>query len=102
MTTNKLLLRFISGLFILTSIVACGITVNEARKEIIALCGNFHAGVLKKDVIRQLNTGTFLEFEELNTNNRPQIHVSSKFTLNLVTCDIEFDKNHAVISVIRD
>lgn len=99
---NRIILfRVISILFILTTIVASAFFVNEARKEVVFLCANFQAGVIKKDVIRQLETGTFLEYIETKTNEHSFIKVSSKLTLNLIRCDIDFDANDVVIAARR-
>ena len=101
MSVNKaIVIRIISSLFLLGSLVTTIIYVNEGRKEVIALCGNFIPGVAKASVIRQLDTGTFLHYKQTEGQNEKRIHVSSLFTLNIVSCDITLNSEDKVISVI--
>ncbi|WP_395345298.1 hypothetical protein PN836_010165 [Ningiella sp. W23] len=93
--------RVIVIILIIGSLVASGIFVDSARKEVLYLCGNFSEGVAKASVIRQLNTGDLLDYEEFEVDTGSKIHVSSLFTLNIVTCNIEFDKNDLVIQSTR-
>jgi hypothetical protein len=101
MKNRIIIFRVVSVLFFGATIAASAFFVNEARKEIFYLCGNFKIGVLKKDVIRQLETGTFLEYSESKKDEHSLIEVSSKFTLNLVSCDIGFDADDSVIYARR-
>jgi hypothetical protein len=93
-------IRIISSTFILGTLALSAVYVNEARKEIIFLCANFTQGVLKEKVVKQLNTGTFLHFEAIKFDNQHTIFVSSRFTLNQVSCHIRFDSQGRVVSAI--
>lgn len=96
MTIKIIIFRIISSLFILATLVASSFFVNEARKEILCLCGNFQRGVSKADVIRQLKTGKFLHFVEDRDVESSIILVSSQFTLNLVSCEVHFNAKDIV------
>jgi hypothetical protein len=102
MTINRALVyRIISSFFIISTLVFSAIFVNEARKEVIVLCGNFSSGVSKHSVIRQLNTGSFLDFKERETtvaSVHSEIFVTSLFTLNMITCTVQFNAQDQVLS----
>jgi hypothetical protein len=98
MSINQgIVIRIISTLFIIGSLVLSAVYVNEARKEIIFLCANFTQGVSKEQVIKQLNTGTLLYFKAQEFDNQNTIFVSSRFTFNQVSCLIHFDSQGRVI-----
>lgn len=86
--------------FAILLVIIGGIYVNEARKEVYYLCGNFSMGSHKTDVIRQLKTGTFLHYTEHNTATGSQLYVNSNVSLQLATCTIIFDQQRQVLSAV--
>lgn len=93
---NKLLIRIISSISILFTIALSCFFVIEASKEVHYLCQNFTDGVSKQSVIKQLDTGTFLNYQESESSSGNEIIVSSLFTLNLEGCRVLFNINNEV------
>jgi hypothetical protein len=98
---KPLIFRIISLTFIAGTLIATGIFANEARKEVIFLCGNFKIGILKKDLVRQLETGTFLHYTQEINERETVVKMSSRFTFNQLYCDVYFDANNRVTHVYR-
>ena len=71
--------------------------VNEARKEVKYLCGNFGAGVSNESVLRQLGTGEFLRYSIYASPEGSRIIVDSLYTGTLYRCVIDLDANGKVI-----
>jgi hypothetical protein len=71
---------------------------NEARKEVVFLCGNFTRGVTQTSVLRQLDTGNFLRYRLQKDSAGSRIVVDSGLTFGVYRCVIEFDRNDEVIS----
>ncbi len=69
---------------------------NEARKEIVFLCGNFEKGVSEQRVIRQLNTGNFLRYNTQKSHPGKRIIVDSAYNLSMYKCVIDFDESGKV------
>jgi hypothetical protein len=93
--------RSVSIILIVGTIITAMVFANEARKEVKYLCGNFAPGVLQKEVIRQLNTGSFLHYAEEATDSGTVIRVSSRLTLGLAKCDVYLNKNGEVLNTER-
>lgn len=73
--------------------------INEARKEIYFLCGNFDAGDSFSRVVRQLDTVNLSEYSiEVAEQGKRIIH-SSKLNLHMVSCNIELNHQDEVVSV---
>ena len=60
----------------------------EAGKEIRALCGNFHPGWNKGDVVATLETGAYLQYEISATDDGEQIFVDSMYNVGSSNCTI--------------
>lgn len=86
-----------AGVLLALGGLAGGIYWNEARKEVIYLCGNFTEGVTLDSVRRQLDTGTFLRYAEHPTVGGRRIVVDSRLTRGFYTCVIDMDKSGRVI-----
>jgi len=71
---------------------------NEARKEVVFLCGNFVKGVSKNSVLKQLDTGTFLRYRSEAVSSGSYIEVDSKVNLSVYKCRIYFDSDGIVIN----
>lgn len=69
---------------------------NEARKEIVVLCGNFEKGVPESSVRRQLDTGSFLRYREERTPSGRRIVADTPFNFARNQCVIEMDSRGAV------
>jgi hypothetical protein len=95
---RRIVIRLISIALMLFTLIMSGIFINEARKEVVYLCGNFTKGVTLASVQRQLDTGTFLHIEKYEVDGNPVFLATSRFTMNYVTCEIIFDENNQVIS----
>jgi len=86
-----------SGVLLMLVGIAGGMYWNEARKEVIYLCGNFSEGVGLDSVRRQLDTGTFLRYAEHPTTAGKRIVVDSHLTRGIYRCVIDLDRSNRVI-----
>lgn len=71
---------------------------NEARKEVVYLCGNFVRGVDQSSVLRQLDTGNFLQYQVEPTPTGSRITADSKLNFRRYQCKIEFDPQGKVVN----
>lgn len=76
--------------------LAAALVWNEARKEVVFLCGNFTAGVTSDNVERQLATGHFLRYRREPAPMGSRIVVDSAYTLGAHRCTIELDMDGVV------
>ena len=72
----------------------------EARKEVVFLCGNFNKGVGKPMVLRQLDTGNFLRYQPVKVPGGDSIEVDSMLNLGVYKCIIDFDSDGNVINAV--
>lgn len=70
---------------------------DEARKEVVFLCGNFAPGTTERSVIRQLDTASFLRRERLVETESTTLVVDSAWNLGRYRCVIEFDEDAVVM-----
>lgn len=89
--------------FIYTCIVIAAVAVtafywNEAKKEVMYLCGNFIKGVAESSVRRQLDTGNLLRYRSENSASGSRIEVDSLYNFKMYKCIIELDVNGKVMS----
>ena len=87
------ILAFVIGIVILVMIA---IYWNEARKEVVFLCGNFVQGVSEHSVGKQLDTGNLLRYRTEPTPFGKLIKVDSLYSFRLYTCTIDIDANGIV------
>lgn len=78
--------------------VVAAVYWNEARKEVVYLCGNFVKGVAQDSVLRQLDTGNFLQYRLETISNGSRITVDSQINFKLYQCLIEFDPQGKVVN----
>ena len=95
---RKKLFRLAVGLSPLLVLGAVGLLVNESRKEIKHLCGNFVLGVSNQSVLTQLSTGEFLRYSIEASPAGSRIVVDSLLTATLYRCVVDFDADGLVIS----
>ena len=90
--------RLIRIIIVVTVIVVllAGFYWNEARKEIVFLCGNFEKGVSEQSVTRQLDTGNFLRYHAKKTPSGKRIVVDSAYNLSMYKCIIDVDEDGKV------
>jgi hypothetical protein len=69
---------------------------NEARKEIVFLCGNFGPGVSKQSVLRQLETGHFLRYRLQPGADGERIVADSRWNLGRYRCTVTLDDRDTV------
>jgi hypothetical protein len=89
----------------LVAIVIASITAfywNEARKEVVFLCGNFTGGVSQSSVLTQLQTGNFLRYQVKGTETGNRISVESVIGFGAPRCLIEFNKQDKVIQAVLE
>lgn len=86
----------------LISLLVLAFYANEARKEIYYLCANFSTGTAYSSVTRQLDTINLSEYKVEALPQGKRIRHSSKLNLHLISCDISFDSEEKVISVLYD
>ena len=92
-TATKILL-VIGLVFILVALVYW----NEARKEIVYLCGNFGKGVSEQSALEQLDTGNFLRYSRNALSSGSRIEVDSSFYFAFYRCTIDFDLDGKVVN----
>ena len=83
------------GVTVIAALVA-GFYWNEARKEIVFLCGNFDKGISEQSVTRQLDTGNFIRYHTQKTPSGKRIVVDSAYNLSMYKCIIDVDKDGKV------
>jgi hypothetical protein len=71
---------------------------NEARKEVVYLCGNFSKGVSQDSVLRQLDTGNLLQYQLETISTGSRIIADSRLNLRRYKCIVEFDPEGKVLS----
>lgn len=79
-------------LFLLFAIIAGAVYWNEARKEIVYLCGNFSEGVSLASVTGQLNTGMYSKYRILELSTGSRVELDSSLNFGLYKCIIELDE----------
>jgi hypothetical protein len=87
----------------LVAIVIVSITAfywNEARKEVVFLCGNFTVGVSQSSVLKQLQTGNYLRYQVERGATGSRISVDSVLGFGAPRCLINFDKEDKVIQAV--
>jgi hypothetical protein len=70
---------------------------NEARKEVVFLCGNFTAGVSRASVVEQLATVNLSTVSVVALPAGSRIELSSPLNFRLYRCVIDFDASDTVI-----
>ncbi len=70
---------------------------NEARNEVVYLCGNFTEGVSKRSVLTQLDTAELSEYRVMETAGGTRIEFDSALNLRLHTCVIQLDPDGVVV-----
>ena len=87
---------------ILIAVLIAGFYWNEARKEIVFLCGNFEKGVSEQSVTKQLDTGNFLRYHAQKTPTGKRFVVDSAYNLSMYKCIIDVDEGGKVKEVRLD
>ncbi len=82
--------------FLLAGLLAAALVWNEARKEVVYLCGNFTAGVTAASVERQLETGQFLRYRREPSVMGSRLLVDSRWAPGAGRCTIELDRGGKV------
>ena len=82
----------------LTALLVIAFFWNEARKEVVFLCGNFAPGVDQQSVVQQLGTGHFLRYRIEDVEGGRRIVADSVLTLSVYQCVVELDVNGIVIA----
>ena len=93
-------LKFIAAAISILGLAVFGFYANEARKEIYYLCGSFGKGTAYSSVIRQLNTINLSEYKVENLQQGKRVIHSSVLHFHLLSCDIEFNPQEKVVSVL--
>lgn len=75
---------------------AIGVVLREARNEVYFLCGNFHPGVGKEQVLDQLETAGMSSYQLAAKGKQDKIVLSSDYAPGLFYCDIHFDSTQKV------
>jgi hypothetical protein len=78
--------------------VVAAVYWNEARKEVVYLCGNFVKDVSQSSVLKQLDTGNFLQYRLETVSTGSRITVDSRLNFRLYQCIVEFDPEGKVVS----
>lgn len=92
------ILQAIGAVAVLLATAVAVFVWDEARKEVVFLCGNFESGVTRESVLRQLDTGHFLRYVVMSQpDSGTRITVDSAYHFGFYVCDIELDENQVVI-----
>jgi hypothetical protein len=89
-------LKYAVSTALVVSILIYGFFVNEARKEVFYLCGNFASGVSMKSVTRQLDTATFSDYKVKKNGEGEAILFSSALNFRVFQCSIQFNQERVV------
>lgn len=96
MSLTKFQVKTILLFGLVAALVVASFYWNEARKEVVFLCGNFVDGTSEESVLRQLNTGNFLRYHTENFSSGKRIIVDSPYNLSMYKCIIDFDMDGKV------
>ncbi len=86
--------------FVILGMVLYGFAWNEARKELKFLCANFGVGVAQTSVIRQLDTGNWLDYQVTPYQQGVLIVAASDIHLSAYSCVVTLDNKGKVISAL--
>ncbi|XOV86939.1 MAG: hypothetical protein ACFHX7_18490 [Pseudomonadota bacterium] len=87
---------------LVTLLVATAFVWQEARKEVVYLCGNFRPGISEQSVLTQLETGNFLKVERELQGAGSRITAYSDYNMGLYRCIIESDDQQTVVAVVAE
>ncbi len=90
--------RDIAAVLAVAALVTWGIYWNEARKDILYLCGNFMQGDTREDVVRQLNTSNLVQHHTDVFATGSKLVASSYLHLGVFTCTVEFTRQGRVVA----
>ena len=90
--------KYVVSLLLVAVFVVAAVYWNEARKEIVFLCGNFHSGVSEGTIIRQLETGNLLRYQREDTPSGQRVVVDSPYNLFVSKCVVDFDEKGNVVA----
>ncbi|MDR6982959.1 hypothetical protein J2X32_001577 [Rheinheimera pacifica] len=93
-------LKFIAAAISILGLLVFAFFANEARKEVYYLCGNVSKGTAYSSVIRQLDTVNLSEYKVENLPQGIRVSHSSVLHFHLLSCDIEFNPQEKVVSVL--
>ena len=82
---------------VMLAVVSASFFWNEARKEVVYLCRNFTAGVDRDRVLRQLDTGVFLDYRLQQGAAGSRIIADSRLNFRQYQCVVEFDSDGRVV-----
>ncbi|MEZ4702504.1 MAG: hypothetical protein R2834_19380 [Rhodothermales bacterium] len=85
----------LASLFVIGAI---GFYWNEARKEVVFLCGNFVEGVPEASVRRQLDTGNLLRYHTVDTHEGRQVRAESLMPFGVPACVVDLDAAGVVVA----
>ena len=86
-----------AGTAVLILVVAAFVW-NEARKEVVFLCGNFQPGVSEDSVLAQLETGHFLRYRFEDAVQGRRIVVASPYNFSVYSCVIDIGRDGQVLA----
>lgn len=95
---SKAMKKVLLGVSLSLVLAIFGLVWNEARKEVVFLCGNFQPDVAEASVLSQLDTGHFLRYrvEDLPASRR--IVADSLYNFSIYQCVVEIDREGRVTS----
>ena len=71
---------------------------NEARNEVVYLCGNFTEGVSRHSVLTQLDTAELSEYRVMETADGTRIEFDSALNFRLYRCVIQLNSDDVVVA----
>jgi hypothetical protein len=86
------------GILLFTVVAALAALLwNEARNEVVYLCGNFTEGVSERSVLTQLDTAELSEYRVMKTADGTRIEFDSALNLRLYKCVIQLNSDGVVV-----
>lgn len=86
--TKRTVLKAVLTIVLLLPFTILGFFWNEARKEVVYLCGNFQAGDTEQNVMRQLGTANLLRIEISTKAGMKLVAADSVLNLGGYRCEI--------------
>jgi len=95
MTSQRIPALIVVALLFIVTVVAVFLW-NEARKEVIFLCGNFAAGDSRQSVVEQLDTANLAGYKVITMPGGSRLEFESDLNFEVDKCVIELDSEGLV------
>lgn len=90
--------HLIVSIFLVLVVAIAAFFWNEARKEVVYLCGNFKEGVSQASVLNQLDTAILSKYAVLESASGRSIEFNSLLNFRLYKCLVRINSDGFVVS----